>query len=223
MNETLYLIHGNLITMEEQDLADGYVIIRAGKIEALGNMEDLPEIPLDAGILDAEGSIVTPGLVDAHSHLGMWEDSLDFEGADGNEDTDPVTPQLRALDGVNPQDRAFSEAANAGVTTVITGPGSANPIGGQLLAMKTSGSARTTWSLRNRLELRPLLGKTPNPCITKKIGPIDPDGYRRHHPRGPVQGKGIPCTAGKASGRPGRDGQAGMGFQMRGSAPPSPA
>lgn len=139
MNETLYLIHGNLITMEEQDYADGYVIIRAGKIEALGNMEDLPEIPLDAGILDAEGSIVTPGLVDAHSHLGMWEDSLDFEGADGNEDTDPVTPQLRALDGVNPQDRAFSEAANAGVTTVITGPGSANPIGGQLLAMKTAG------------------------------------------------------------------------------------
>ncbi len=168
MNETLYLIHGNLITMEEQDYADGYVIIRAGKIEALGNMEDLPEIPLDAGILDAEGSIVTPGLVDAHSHLGMWEDSLDFEGADGNEDTDPVTPQLRALDGVNPQDRAFSEAANAGVTTVITGPGSANPIGGQLLAMKTSGICADDMVIAEPVGIKAAFGENPKSVYHEK-------------------------------------------------------
>ena len=67
-----------------------------------------------------------------HSHLGLYEDGLGFEGADGNEDTDPVTPHLRAIDGVNPLDRGFREAVEAGVTTVAVSPGSANPIGGDV-------------------------------------------------------------------------------------------
>ena len=71
----------------------------------------------------------------------MWEDGLGFEGDDGNEDTDPCMPQLRGVDAVNPLDRCFREALEAGVTTVVTGPGSANPIGGQLCAMKTYGCA----------------------------------------------------------------------------------
>lgn len=168
MRDLLYILHGNLITMEEENFPDGYVIIRNGKIDALGDMEDLPEIPLEAGILDAEGAVVTPGLVDAHSHLGMWEDGLDFEGADGNEDTDPITPQIRALDGVNPQDRAFGEAANAGITTVVTGPGSANPIGGQLVAMKTSGLCADDMVIAEPAGIKAAFGENPKGVYHEK-------------------------------------------------------
>lgn len=72
--------------------------------------------------LDASGRLLLPGFIDAHCHIGMWEDGLGFEGDDGNEETDPVTPQLRAIDAVNPFDRCFREAAEAGITTVVTGP-----------------------------------------------------------------------------------------------------
>ena len=81
-------------------------------------------------IIDAEGADVYPGFVDAHTHLGMFGDSLTFEGDDGNEDTDPVFPQLRAIDAIDPQDGYFREALSAGITTVVTGPGSASrPMG----------------------------------------------------------------------------------------------
>lgn len=143
MNE-LYVIHGKLITMAEgadwtkdYDYEDGYIIIKDGKIFQVGPMCELGEIPKGAACIDAAGAIVTPGLVDAHSHIGLWEDSLSFEGDDGNEDTDPITPQLRVIDGINCRDRAFSETLRAGITTVVVSPGSANPIGGQLAAMKT--------------------------------------------------------------------------------------
>lgn len=112
--------------------------IRDGRIAALGDMTQCPE---DPETFDAQGGGLYPGFVDAHTHLGMWEDGLGFEGDDGNEDTDPCMPQLRGVDAVNPLDRCFREALEAGVTTVVTGPGSANPIGGQLCAMKTYGCA----------------------------------------------------------------------------------
>lgn len=139
MSQEKYLIHAHCITMEGDPIEDGYLCWKDGKIIGLGPMACLPSLPPEADVLDAKGAVVTPGLMDAHSHIGIWEDGIDFEGDDGNEDTDPITPHLRALDGVNPADRAFSEALAAGITTVVTGPGSANPMGGQLLAMKTYG------------------------------------------------------------------------------------
>lgn len=161
MKDVLYILHGNLITMEEEDIEDGYLALEDGKITAMGKMEDMPELPQNAGILDAEGAVITPGLVDAHSHLGMWEDGLDFEGADGNEDTDPVTPQIRAIDGVNPMDRAFLEAAQAGITTVVTGPGSTNPIAGQLLAMKTWGVCVDNMTILAPAGMKAAFGENP--------------------------------------------------------------
>ena len=96
------------------------------------------------------GCHIYPGLVDAHSHLGMFGDSLGFESDDGNEITDPVTPQLRAIDAINPFDRCFQEAREGGVTTVVTGPGSANAIGGQIAAIKTVGRRVDDMILRAR-------------------------------------------------------------------------
>lgn len=128
--------NAKLITMEEQDYENGYVEIREDKIAAVGPMSECPE---DLDAFDAQGGLLLPGFIDAHSHLGMWEDSLGFEGDDGNEDTEPVTPHLRAVDAVNPLDKCFREALEAGVTTVLTGPGSANPIAGVWCAVKTRG------------------------------------------------------------------------------------
>ena len=114
----------------------GYVLMEAGKITSVGPMEQAPSC---AEVLDAAGGHVLPGFVDAHCHLGLFGDGLGFEGDDGNECTDPVTPHLRAIDGINPFDRGFQEAREGGVTTVLTGPGSANPVAGQIAAVKTWG------------------------------------------------------------------------------------
>lgn len=130
--------NAHVLPMEGAAYENGYVLVRSGKIAAVGDMSNLP-VNLEAEEIDAEGGWVMPGLIDIHSHLGLYEDGLGFEGADGNEDTDPVTPHLRVIDGINPMERAFRESLEAGVTAVVVSPGSANPIGGQLAAIKTWG------------------------------------------------------------------------------------
>lgn len=134
------VINAHLLTMDAdgREIKNGYLLIKEHKIIDIGDMSEL-KAQSGAEIIDADGALVTPGLVDAHSHIGMWEDGLNFEGDDGNEDTDPITPQLRAIDAINPLDKAFKEAFDAGITTVVTGPGSSNPVGGQLAAVKTYG------------------------------------------------------------------------------------
>jgi imidazolonepropionase-like amidohydrolase len=91
---------------------------------------------------NAQEASVYPGFIDSHSHVGVWGNAEGLEGDDGNETTDPSTPHLRAVDMINPADLCFTEAAKAGVTTVVCGPGSANPISGGFIAMKTVGSPR---------------------------------------------------------------------------------
>ena len=131
------IVNGVVHPMDGPVIRRGYVAFEGGRITAVGAMEELtdrvgPE-------LDAAGGHILPGFIDAHCHLGLFGDALGFEADDGNESTDPCTPQLRAIDGVNPLDRCFAEARAGGVTTVLTGPGSANPIAGQFLALKTDG------------------------------------------------------------------------------------
>ncbi len=115
-------------------------------------------------VIDVNGKIVMPGLIDAHCHVGMFEDSLGFEGDDGNEDSDPVTPHLRAIDGINPFDRGFCEAREAGVTTVVTGPGSANPVGGQFAAVKTAGICIDDMIVKAPAAMKFALGENPK-CV----------------------------------------------------------
>ena len=133
----MMIVNGVVHPMDGPVIQRGYVAFKDGKIAAVGPMEELTAVAEDA--LDAQGGHILPGFIDAHCHLGLFGDSLGFEADDGNESTDPCTPQLRAIDGVNPLDRCFQEAREGGVTTVLTGPGSANPIAGQFLALKTDG------------------------------------------------------------------------------------
>lgn len=117
-------------------LKNGYVCIENGKITAVGTGTPPNLSPDD---IDAGGSTLLPGFIDAHTHLGIIENGLDFEGDDCNEATDPFTPHLRVIDGINPLDRCFEEARAAGITTVMTSPGSANACGGTMCILKTAG------------------------------------------------------------------------------------
>lgn len=131
------IINGILLTMEGQNYENGYVDFEDGVITAVGNAADAPAY--DGEILDAQGGYILPGLIDAHSHIGISEEGFRWEGEDCNETTSPVTPDMRAMDGFYPFDIAIPKARKAGVTTVVVCPGSTNVIGGQTAAIKLSG------------------------------------------------------------------------------------
>ncbi len=155
---------GTIYTSLSGVIREGYIRVRGDKItEVAGGTYTGPE-----EVLDARGCMVTPGFIDAHCHIGMWEEGLSFEGDDGNEETDPSTPHLRGLDAVNPLDRAFGDALSFGVTTVLTGPGSANPVAGQFLAMKTHGRVIDRMALRAPCAMKFALGENPKTVYNGK-------------------------------------------------------
>lgn len=154
--------NGKIVTMAGDILENGCVLFDE-KILYVGTDEQAAD-----NVIDAEGMVVMPGLIDAHCHVGMFEDSVGFEGDDGNEDSDPVMPHLRAIDGINPFDRGFEEARNAGVTTVVTGPGSANPVGGQFAAVKTHGICIDDMIVKAPAAMKMALGENPKTVYSEK-------------------------------------------------------
>lgn len=165
----MLIYNAKIYTMSDAGVIDnGFVLTENGKIARVGKMTQLTTPPTREDF-DAFGMNVYPGFIDCHTHLGMWEDGLGFEGADGNEITDPSTPQLRAIDGVNPNDYCFLEAARAGVTSILTGVGSANPVGGQFTAMKTYGSRRIDKRIiRSSAAIKFALGENPKKCYNDR-------------------------------------------------------
>ncbi len=154
--------NGKVFTMEEEIYDRGYVLVDEGKIVGIGEMTSFNSEGLNISEeIDAEGGYILPGFIDAHCHVGMWEDSIGFEGDDGNEDTDPVTPHLRAIDAINPFDRGFEDARAAGITTIVTGPGSANVIGGQFAAIKTYGKRIDNMILKDPVAMKVAFGENP--------------------------------------------------------------
>lgn len=117
-------------------IPNGWIEVENGKITAVesGTPENITESDING-----KSGLLLPGFIDAHTHLGIIENGIDFEGDDCNEATDPFTPQMRTIDGINPFDRCFEEARKRGITSVVVAPGSANPCGGEIIAMKTMG------------------------------------------------------------------------------------
>ncbi len=153
-------INAKIFTCDENVtvLENGFISVSNGKITGMGHMDDYHK---SGEATDLEGRCVYPGFIDAHSHLGMWDNGLGFEGDDGNETPDPSTPHLRALDAVNAYDYCFEEALAAGVTTVMTGPGSSNPIAGQALCVKTIPGRIDKKIVREPAAMKFALGENP--------------------------------------------------------------
>lgn len=161
----LLIKNGTVLTMAGKPIKMGQVLVNEGKIISVGENISIPE---DCEIIDANGGYVMPGIIDAHCHIGMWEDGLGFEGDDGNEITDPATPQLRAIDAINPMDRSFTEAYENGVTCVCTGPGSANVIGGQFATIKTKGNRIDNMIVQQTASMKVAFGENPKRCYDAK-------------------------------------------------------
>ncbi|MDR1598339.1 MAG: amidohydrolase [Oscillospiraceae bacterium] len=157
----LLIKNARLLTMAGRDYPDGAdMLVNDGLIVSVGT--GLPE--LGAEVFDASGLTALPGIIDAHCHVGMWEDSIGWAGSDGNEITKPVTPEMRALDAINPEDRCFADALRSGVTLAATGPGSANVVGGQFLAMRTAGTRLDDMLVKEPLALKIAFGENPKRC-----------------------------------------------------------
>lgn len=154
---------------EDEIIKNGVILIDNGKICNLGSTITIPE---NIEIIDGKNGFLMPGIIDAHCHIGMWEDGLGFEGSDGNEATDPVTPHLRAIDAINPVDKCFQEALDAGITTVATGPGSANVIGGTFATMKTYGKTIDDMVINECTAMKSAFGENPKRVYSgKKVTP----------------------------------------------------
>jgi len=119
-------------------LESGNVVIENSKIIAVAEHINMTTKEDDI-IIDAKGLWVLPGLIDAHCHIGLIEERIGIQSEDSNEATNPITPYLRAADGINPFDDAFDNAIQAGITSVMVGPGSSNVVGGQFVFIKTYG------------------------------------------------------------------------------------
>ena len=141
------------------------ILLTDGKIAAIGGGLTAPA---DAAVFDADGLEVYPGFVDAHTHIGLDGYGIGYEGCDYNEMNDIWTPQLRAIDGINPRDPSLADARRAGVTCVCTGPGSANVLGGTFLAMKTVGDRVDKMVVRDPVAMKCAFGENPKRCYRDK-------------------------------------------------------
>ena len=119
-------------------------------------------------VQDLNGLYVFPGLVESHCHLGMEETAIRFEGDDVNEITDPITPNMRGIDGCNPMDETIESALKGGVTTVAAGPGSANVLGGTFFAYKTKGNCIDEMTIENPIAMKAAFGENPKRCYKDK-------------------------------------------------------
>lgn len=161
----LAIIHGKIKTMEGPDHEDGFVQIENGRIVAVGEMGACdPEILKDrerVQVLDAKGNLVMPGIIEAHCHMGITEEKKGMEGDDCNENVNPVTPWLRAVDAINPMDAAFNDAVKAGITSAMIGPGSANVVGGQFAFLKTHGRCIDDMIVKAPAAMKVAFGENP--------------------------------------------------------------
>lgn len=161
----LVIIHGKIKTMEQQDYEDGYLEIEQGKIVAIGDMKECDQKALyensKAQVIDAKGNLVMPGIIETHCHMGITEEKKGMEGDDCNETVDPITPQLRAIDAINPMDAAFKDALQAGITSAMVGPGSSNVVGGQFAFIKTYGRCIDKMIVKAPAAMKVAFGENP--------------------------------------------------------------
>lgn len=149
---------GVVHTIANGTLQGATILISDDKIIDIGHHLS---IPYDAEIINASGKVITPGLIDCHTHLGIAQEAVGQAHVDKNEVNDPLCPHLRAIDAVNPEDQGLADAISGGVTTIIATPGSENVIGGQSVALKTYGQVVDKMVLRNPAGMKIAFGENP--------------------------------------------------------------
>lgn len=149
---------GTIVTVKNGTIRDGVILVEGSTIREVG--QDIA-IPLSSTVIDAAGCYVVPGFIDAHCHVGISEEVFRIEGNDINETTDPITPYLQALDGVNLNDLAFDDAIRSGVTRLMVHPGSANVLGGQSVLLKSWSPTPMEMVYRHPWGLKAALGENP--------------------------------------------------------------
>jgi len=155
----LLIKNAHIKPMVGEELANGCILADDnGKIAAIGAELTAPE---GVQVIDAEGRLVTPGCVEAHCHVGLHGQCLRWEGADYNESTDPITPQVRAIDSFDTFDGMLAEGIQGGVTTVCTGPGSANVVGGTFAAIKLTGKRVDKMIIKDPVAMKCAFGENP--------------------------------------------------------------
>jgi len=139
----MLIINGHIKTMAGQEYDSGYLYTKNGKIDKMGGgmppKELTDAISENEIVLDVKGALILPGIIEAHCHMGITEEKKAMEGDDCNENVEPVTPFLRAIDAINTMDAAFDDAIRAGITSAMIGPGSSNVVGGQFAFLKLRG------------------------------------------------------------------------------------
>ena len=155
----LLIINGHIKPIAGDDLENGCILADdKGKIVAIGKNITPPE---GATVIDAQGRLVTPGCVEPHCHIGLRQTALRWEGSEINENSDPVTPQMRAIDGFDPINEFLSDAIRGGVTCGCAGPGSANVVGGTFTAMKFWGKRIDKMVIKEEVAMKCALGENP--------------------------------------------------------------
>ena len=153
------IVGGRVVPVEGEPIEGGTVLLRDGKIAAVEGPGSA--VPSGVAVVDAAGKWVLPGFIDAHAHAGVAEEAEGWAGQDTNERTDPNSAHVRALDAINPADLGFRDAITGGVLAVHVNPGSANPIGGQTVAIKCWGRTVDEMVLREPAGLKSALGENP--------------------------------------------------------------
>ncbi|WP_370933844.1 amidohydrolase [Amycolatopsis sp. cg13] len=165
------IVGGYVVPVGAAPIEGGTVLIEDGRITQVGTEADV-EVPEDAELVDASGSWVLPGFIDAHAHLGVHEDGEGWAGNDTNEMTDPNGARFRAVDGIDPYEPGFDDALAGGVTSVVIKPGSGNPIGGQTIGVKTWGRSILDMTFAEQVSVKSALGENPKRVYgEKKVTP----------------------------------------------------
>ncbi|WP_435121377.1 amidohydrolase [Amycolatopsis thermoflava] len=154
------IVGGYVVPVEGDPIDGGTVLVENGRITAVGTAAEV-DVPEDAELVDASGTWVLPGFVDAHTHLGVHEEGEGWAGNDTNEMTDPNGARFRAIDGIDPFEIGFDDALSGGVTSVVIKPGSGNPIGGQTVAVKTWGRTALDMVFDEAVSVKSALGENP--------------------------------------------------------------
>ena len=153
------IVNATLWTVSQGVIENGVLLIEQGKIAAIGSNEDL-KVPEGFEIIDAKGHIVTPGFIDAHSHVGLAEEGVGWAGDDLNEATDPNTAQVRPVDGINPMDLGFADCLDGGVTTAQIAPGDSNVLAGIMQVIKTTGTIADSMVIKHLSGVKAVLGES---------------------------------------------------------------